>query len=488
MNEGNEVTRDGDQGIGATHSTGEGGEPAPRDPLKGRGGRIVDPLGGKVAGRSSPTSTSTKLRRVARLSRERPEMVWTTLNHLIDIELLQEAYRLVRKDGAVGVDHVTAEQYAQNLTSNLECLLRRFKDGSYHAPPVRRIYIPKERGAERPIGIPTFEDKLLQRAVMMVLEAVYEEDFLDCSYGFRRGRSPHKALHSLRDGLMGMNGGFVLEIDIRSFFDEIDHTVLRTILDCRIRDGVIRRAIGKWLRAGVFEKGEHRQSDRGSPQGGVISPLLANVMLHSVLDVWFRDMVCPRLRGMAFMVRFADDAVLAFEHEDDAQRVHAVIGRRFERFGLRLQEEKTRLVGFKRPTLGGSRRRGDSIGPRTFDFLGFTHLWARSRRGRNVIKRQTSRTRLSRGLRAVSTWCRNSRHLPLVDQHRLLCRKLQGHYAYFGIRGNSHKVAGFARAVAAIWRRWIGRRSHAGKMQWARFSQIRGRFPLPPPRVVHVSV
>ena len=279
-------------------------------------------------------------------------MVWTTLAHHIDLELLREAYRLTRKDGATGVDGQTAQEYEENLEENLKTLLERLKSGTYQAPPVRRVYIPKGDGKKsRPIGIPTFEDKILQRAVVMVLEAVYEQDFLECSYGFRPCRSAHQALAALWQELMRVGGGFVIELDIEKFFDTLDHRHLREFLDKRVRDGVIRRVIGKWLKAGVLEGGEVQETESGTPQGGVISPLLANIFLHEVLDKWFEQEVKPRMKGSAFLVRYADDALMVFSLEKDAKRVMAVLAKRFGRFGLSLHPEKTRLVDFRRPKL-----------------------------------------------------------------------------------------------------------------------------------------
>jgi RNA-directed DNA polymerase len=277
------------------------------EPVEGKRGRVMELLEGKMKGTSSPDVVSTKLRQIAELARRSPSMVLTTLAHHIDEKFLADAHRRTRKDGATGVDRQTADEYAQQLQENLRSLLCRFKSGTYQAPPVRRVHIPKGNGKTRPIGIPTFEDKVLQRAVTMVLEAVYEQDFLDCSFGFRPGRSAHQALQVLWETLTKMGGGWVLEVDIQGFFDSLDHGHLRSILDQRIRDGVIRRMIDKWLKAGVMERKELFRPELGTPQGGVVSPLLANVYLHEVLDKWFVTQVLPRLRGFAKLVRYADD-------------------------------------------------------------------------------------------------------------------------------------------------------------------------------------
>ena len=422
---------------------------------------------------------STRQQKIVTLARMEPKMALTTLAHHIDTVWLGEAYRRTRKDGAVGVDGVTARQYEERLSENLEDLLSRFKSGRYRAPPVRRVHIPKGgRGETRPIGIPTLEDKVLQRAVLMVLEPIYEQDFLPCSYGFRPGRSAHQALDALWRGLMGMGGGWVIDLDIRRYFDSIDRRQLRTMLDQRVRDGVIRRALGKWMRAGVMESGTVQYPQAGTPQGGVVSPLLSNLYLHEVLDLWFEHMVKPRLQGRAFLVRFADDAVLAFEWEADARRVLAVLPKRLGKYGLQLHPDKTRLVEFRPPG-------GGSPGGQSFDLLGFTHYWGRSRKGRWIIKRKTAKARLARAVHRTGQWCRYQRHRPVPEQHAALARQLTGHYAYYGITGNASALWRFHRQVERSWHKWLSRRSNRSGMGWERFRCLLIRYPLPPPRVVH---
>jgi len=460
--------------------TEESGEPDPGTRRREGGCRVTEPEEGKMAGSSSPASVSTRLQRIAELARRAPSMVLTTLAHHIDIDLLREAYRRTRKDGATGVDGQTAAAYAAALEDNLQSLLDRFKAGSYRAPPVRRVHIPKEDGTTRPIGITTFEDKVLQRAVAMVVAAVYEEDFMDCSYGFRPGRSAHQALETLRDGMMEMNGGYVVELDIRRFYDTLGHEQLRFILDQRVRDGVVRRAIDKWLKAGVLENGDVTYPEEGTPQGGVISPLLANIYLHEVLDLWFQRDVKPRMRGSAFLVRYADDAVLVFAREEDARRVLDVLPKRFGKYGLTLHPDKTRLIPFKRP-----RRAASRSGVGSFDLLGFTHYWTKSRKGNWVIKRKTAKSRFRRALNRVSRWCRDHRHMPVRKQTPILARKLRGHYGYFGITGNSLAVARFYHAVCAAWRKWLDRRSQRRHMPWRRFTRLLERHPLPLPVCTH---
>jgi group II intron reverse transcriptase/maturase len=403
------------------------------------------------------------------------------------MDLLREAFRRTRKDGATGVDGQTAAAYAANLEENLQGLLDRFKSGRYFAPPVRRKHIPKGDGSKtRPIGIPTLEDKVLQRAVTMVLEAIYEQDFLDCSYGFRPGRSAHQALEVLWKGLMDMGGGWVVELDIEKFFDTLSRPRLREFLDRRVRDGVLRRTIDKWLNAGVMEEGTLSYPDTGTPQGGVISPLLANIYLHETLDRWFAEQIVPRLAGRAFLVRYADDAVLVFEREEDARRFLEVLPKRFARYGLQLHPEKTRLVPFLRPVRQLARRQPPSSeGPGCFDLLGFTHFWGRSRKGNWVVTRQTARDRLRRALQRAAQWCRRHRHQPVRWQQAQLVLKLRGHYAYYGITGNMRRLKQLVNEVERIWRKWLNRRSQRRSMPWSRFERLLQRYPLPPPRIVH---
>lgn len=436
---------------------------------------------------SSSSSVSTRLERIAKLAREAPGMAFTTLAHHIDIALLAEAFRRTRKDGAPGVDGQTAEQYAARLEENLQRLLQRLKSNTYRAPPVRRVHIRKGKGPEtRPIGIPTLEDKLLQRAVLSITEAIYEQDFLPCSFGFRPGRSAHQALEALRNGMMEMNGGWVLEVDIRKFFDTLDHRHLREILGQRVRDGAMLRLIGKWLNAGVLENGTLSYPDAGTPQGGVISPLLANIYLHAVIDQWFERTIQPRLHGRAFLIRYADDLVMVFACEADARWVQASLSARLAQYGLTLHPTKTRLLPFRRPPYGELRRTGDR--PGTFEFLGFTHHWARSRRGNWVIKRRTAAKRFGQALRRIHEWCRLHRHQKVGAQARTLALKLRGHYAYYGITGNSVALDRFRDAVCRIWKRWLSRRSQRGWVSWPRFRVILARYPLPPPRAVHSTL
>jgi group II intron reverse transcriptase/maturase len=446
----------------------------------------MEPHERKTEGTQAPKTVSTKLARIAELARQGPAMAFRNLAHHIDVEFLREAFASTRKDGATGVDGQTALEYAQNLDANLRSLHERFKSGTYRAPPVKRVNIPKGDGRTRPIGIPTFEDKLLQRAVATVLSAVYEQDFLDCSFGFRPKRRAHEALARLRNELMEMRGGWILDVDIKGFFDNLDHSHLRDLLDQRVLDGVIRRTINKWLKAGVLEDGSLSFPDTGTPQGGVISPLLANVYLHVVVDKWFHDEVKPRLSGPEFLVRYADDFVMVFEHEADARRVFEVLPKRLARFGLTLHPEKSRLLKFTKPA--NKEKEPPDEPPASFDFLGFTHHWARSRRGLWVIKQKTAKGRLARALKRINEWCQLNRHRPLREQLQLLTAKLRGHCGYYGLTGNSRSLTRFRQGLLGRWRFWLNKRSHRTRMTWEKFSRLLDRYPLPQARAVHSTL
>ena len=420
------------------------------------------------------------------MAKQSPQMAFTSLAYLIDIDWLKEAYRRTRKDGAVGVDGVTAAEYEQDLEGNLQRLLDRAKSGTYRAPPVRRVHIPKGGSSNetRPIGIPTLEDKVLQRAVVMLLEPIYEQDFLDCSYGFRPGRSAHQALKSFRDQTMHCRGGWVLEVDIRKFFDTLDHGHLRRFLQLRVRDGVLLRLIGKWLNAGVMEDGSVSYPDSGSPQGGVVSPLLSNIFLHYVLDLWFEQDVKPRLRNRAFLMRYADDFVIGFRDHRDAQRVMEVVPKRFGKYGLTVHPTKTKLVPFRPPSSMTKGRGEPHDRPGTFDLLGFTHYWDRSRRGYWVVKLKTAADRFSRAVRSIDSWCQANRHLPLRAQQQKLNEKLRGHYAYYGVTGNSSALSRFLHEVERRWRKWLLRRNRDRALNWTLFRRLLQRFPLARVRTV----
>jgi group II intron reverse transcriptase/maturase len=429
---------------------------------------------------SRSQTVSTKLQRIAEQAAFYPGMVFNTLAHLIDVDFLREAYRLTRKDKAPGVDKVTAKEYARNLDDNLGDLHERLRTGRYIAPPVERVWVEKDANSDRPIGKPTFEDKIVQRAVVMLLGAIYEQDFYDFSHGFRKDHSQHQALNELWELLMKLNINWILDADLASFFDNLSHNWLRKIIKKRVSDGGILRLIGRWLNAGVVEGGILSYPEKGTPQGGVISPTLSNIFLHHVLDYWFVNEVKPRMKGRCFLIRFADDFIIGFELEEDARRVMAVAPKRFNRFGLDIHPKKTRLIRFGKPDGGASTVRGDD----TFDFLGFTHYWARSHRGYWIVRRKTRKKSVKRFLRSLWRWLRHNRHMPVKEQYEMLKIKLGGHYRYYGVIGNYRALSGIFHRAKRFWRYWLSRRSHKGYINWEKFiDSIMDKFCLPMPRI-----
>lgn len=424
-------------------------------------------------------SMSPGLLKVAERAKRDPEGPLLALAHLIDEAALERAFGRIRKDAAVGVDGITKEQYAQELSGNLRGLHGRMKAMTYRHQPIRRVHIPKGEGKTRPIGISSIEDKIVQEAVREILEVAYEPMFLDVSYGFRPGRSAHDALRALNGPLVRGEVRYILEADIQSFFDSIDRTMLMEMLQKRVADGKLLRLVGKCLHVGVLDGSEFSEPDTGTVQGSGLSPLLGNVYLHHALDVWFEREVKPRMFGKTTLVRYADDFVIGFEREDDAKRVMAVLGRRFERFGLTLHPDKTRLVPFGRPRSGDPNGKG----PATFDFLGFTLYWRRMRAGQWMPAFKTRRVRLRRAIQGADDWCRRHRHESVREQHTTLKRKLVGHYNYFGVNGNLRCLAKLWYQVRRSWRAWLSRRSQRGYLSWVRFAEVLRVFPLPPPRI-----
>ena len=420
-------------------------------------------------------SVFTKQQRIAELAKRSPQMGFTSLAYLMDFDWLQEAfYRNAQRRGP-GRGRTDLVGYERNLETNLQSLLDRAKSGTYRAPPVRRVYIPKAGSTTetRPIGIPTLEDKVLQRAVVMLLEPIYEQDFDAGSYGFRPGRSAHDALEDLWKRTMDSGGGWIVEVDIRKFFDTLDHAHLREFLQLRVRDGVLKRLIGKWLKAGVLEAGSVSYPDAGSPQGGVISPLLANVFLHYVLDMWFRQEVQPRLRGRAHLIRYADDFVILFSARRRRAAGDGGAAQALRQIRLDAAPRQDPVGSLPPPAPQGGRWRGrPGRPPGTFDLLGFTHYWGRTRRGGWAVMRKTASKRLSRAVRSIAQWCRHNRHRPIGEQHAKLSQKVRGHYAYYGITGNARALQWFLCAVHRAWRKWLNRRNRRRAMIWDRFNRL----------------
>jgi RNA-directed DNA polymerase len=418
------------------------------------------------------------LKVVERAQRE-PEGRFHALAHLIDMPALERAYRRQRADAAVGIDGVTKEQYGQALEVNLQDLHARLKAKRYRHQPIRRVHIPKAQGKTRPIGMSAFEDKVVQDAVREVLEAIYEQDFLGCSYGFRPGRSAHDAVRPLEQIVHRGEVRWIFEADIVSFFDSLDRTELKKMLEVRVADGSLLRLIGKCLHVGVLDGGAVVEPELGTVQGSVLAPLLGNIYLHYVLDRWFATEVKPRLRGKTTLIRYGDDFISGFEREEDARRVRVVLEKRLGRFGLTLHPDKTRLLPFWRPPM--TQQRGQ--GPATFDFLGFTFYGRRTRIGHWRMGCKTRRASLRRAKQAIYDWCRRHRHQPVEAQHAALSRRLRGHFNYFGVNGNFQSLLQLVGATKRAWYKWLCRRSQRKRLTWDRFTDFLRQRPLPRPRI-----
>ncbi len=421
---------------------------------------------------------SPGLIRVAEAARKDPGRRLLSLAHHLDVEALRRSYRRIRTNAAVGIDGVTKQGYGEQLESNLQDLHRRLKTKRYRHQSVRRTYIEKEGGKQRPIGISCLEDKIVQDALRELLEAIYEQDFLPCSYGFRPGRNPQDALRALNQALRSGRANWLIEADIVSYFDRIERPKLKELLEKRIADKSLMRLIGKCLHVGILEAGVETSPETGTVQGSTLSPLLANVYLHSVLDVWFDQEVRPRLKGRAVLIRYCDDFVIGCTHQVDAEQVMQWLGERLGQYGLDLHPEKTRLLDQRRP-----HRDHRSKGPSSFDFLGFTHYWRRTiRNGQWLPACKTRIVRLRQAKKAVYAWCRRHRHQSVPEQHAALVRRIQGHFNYFGVRGNLINLGRLVHSAESSWYKWLNRRSQRSRLTWQRFSDLLKDFPLPSPK------
>jgi group II intron reverse transcriptase/maturase len=454
----------------------------PGDPLEGRGEQTNVSGGGNMAIPRNCISMSTKLIRITELAKKDKGLKFFSIAHLLTQDALFEAFESLRKDASAGVDGVTYAAYEVDAWENIRELHDRVKYGQYRAQPLRRVYIPKEDGRQRPISIPSLEDKILQRATVYLLNAIYEQDFLECSYGFRPGRGAQSALDEVRRVICTRPISTVLEADISGYFDAIVRDLLVEMIEKRVSDGSILRLIGKWINVGVIEDDRLLVTKTGTGQGQVISPLLANIYLHHVLDEWFETVVKPRLKGEAYAIRYADDFILCFQYQEDAERVLDVLTKRFAKYGLTLHPDKTRLMAFGRQALAQSEKPGGQK-PTTFDFLGFTHICKRSRKGKFTVHVRTMRKRLRRSLLKVTAWCEKHRHDPVDKQQQALNRKLQGHYQYYGRPTNLRSLLEFYRTVRRSWKFWLNRRTRGHTLNWDEFAKLLRRHPLLTPRI-----
>jgi RNA-directed DNA polymerase len=448
-----------------------------RGPAKGNAASEPRP------GRSAGQGVSSELDRVRQVACTDKQVRFTALLHHVTVERLREAYRAISPNAAPGVDGVTWRDYGRNLEANLEDLHARVQRGAFRARPTRRALIPKLDGRLRPLGVAALEDKIVQRAVVEVLNAVYEQDFLGFSYGFRPGRSQHDALDALAVAITRKKVNFVLDADIRDFFGQLDRGWLERFLEHRIADKRVLRLIQKWLRAGVIEDGEWSDTQQGTAQGASVSPLLSNVYLHYVFDLWADQWRRRNAHGDVILVRFADDYVAGFEHRGDAERFLADLRDRFAKFGLELHPDKTRLIEFGRFVAQNRARRGDRK-PETFEFLGFTHICAKTRTGRFKLKRVTSKKKMRAKLRELKTEMRRRRHDPIPAQGRWLSSVLAGHYRYYAVPDNIHALSAFREQVTRSWLRSLRRRSQRSRMTWTRMHPIADRW-LPRPHILH---
>ena len=425
----------------------------------------------------------TKFQKVVERAKRDPNARFNSLAHLIDVNTLRTAFRGLGPGAAAGVDGVSKAAYAVNLEANLEALHARLKAGTYRHREILRVEIPKGKGKTRPIGISCVEDKIVQGALKAVLEAIYEQDFVPGSYGFRPGRSAHDAIREVDRMVYRDRIRWIVEADIRSFFDTIDRRHLRGMLSIRVADGAIMRLLGKCLQAGVLDGEVFTRPEEGTAQGSIISPLLGNVYLHYALDQWFEQVVRPRLRGNARLIRYADDFILGFERKEEAEKVMAVLHKRMAKLGLALHPDKTRLVDLRRPRLAKKSGKGSD----SLVFLGFTIFWKRTHRGTTTLRMKTRKASFQRAIKALGDYCRRHRHRPLEEQHAALRSRLLGHYAYFGVTGNQRCLGALLYFATRIWHKWLRRRGQRKPITWERFTKYLEKFPLPQPRI-HVQL
>ena len=465
-----------DRGVVPSMAAKETSRPEGRPRLVGNSGEEAED---RTRSRSILPANLARVNDAAKRSRQTR---FTALLHHVDVEALERAFRRLRRKAAPGVDGMTVDAYAGDLEENLRDLCDRLHGGRYRPRPVRRAYIPKADGGQRPLGILALEDKIVQGAVAEVLNAIYEADFLDCSYGFRPRRSAHQALRTVREAITTEPVNWVLDADIRRYFDSVDHDWLMRMVAHRIADPRVLQLIRRWLRAGILEGGVYADTVEGTPQGAGISPLLANIFLHYVLDLWAEQWKRRHATGHVRLVRYADDYLLMFQRRQDAEAMTAALTERLAKFGLHLHEDKTRLIEFGRFAEANRRRKGRAR-PEVFDFLGLTHYCGKTRDGRFLLCQKTQRKRMIRKLKELRREMWRRMHQRLRDQHAWLCSVLRGHYAYFGISGNSRALGRFRLQVMKAWRRVLLRRSQRPKLSWERFNGLLKVFPLPFGRV-----
>lgn len=430
------------------------------------------------------TLTSTKLALVSRHAREDSKFQFTSLAHLLNVEFLRECYQSLGKEKACGIDGMSWHDYGKDLDAKLIDLVERLKAKRYHPLPAKRVYIPKGQTGKRPLGLPAIEDKIVQKGIARILGAIHEADFCDCSYGFRPGRSCHQALKAVDKTIMFAPVSFVIEADIKGFFDHVSHDWMMKFLQVRIRDSSLLLLIRRFLKAGYMDSGQLVRTDEGTPQGGPLSPMLANIFLHYVLDLWFEKRLKPQVRGQCHLVRYADDFLCMVQYRDSAAQIERLLRQRFAKFGLTLHPEKTRTMSFGRFERNTARRQGRKA--HTFDFLGFTHYCGLSRQGRFLLGRKTSSKRFARACKKLKLWLKEVRSaMSMKAFWPTLAAKLRGHYQYYGLSGNGRMIGMFDYVVKRMLHKWLNRRSECKSFTWKQFSDYLAHYPLPRPRIVH---
>ncbi|THF72415.1 group II intron reverse transcriptase/maturase [Cohnella fermenti] len=424
----------------------------------------------------------TKRARIAEMARADSKVRFTSIGHLINEQALMESHEEMETGKATGIDGMTKEKYGEDLEANVGQLVARLKQKSYRPQPARRTYIPKDEKSMRPLGIPAYEDKLVQHALKQVLSAIYEQDFMDFSYGFRPGRSMHDALKKVTEVIQYGRISYVVDADIKGFFNHVDHEWLIQFLELRIADPNILRLVRRMLKAGIQEEGNFEPTEEGTPQGSAVSPLLANVYLHYVLDLWFMVTVKKQCNGQAEIIRFADDFICCFQYREDAERFYAALGQRLEKFKLSLAEEKTKIIEFGRYAEERSRREGKGK-PKTFDFLGFTHYCSKSQKGAYRVKRETSGKKFRQKVKKMKQWIRTNRHLKQEEFLKAIRSKLLGHYRYYGITDNYDRMKAYQTETTKLMEKWLNRRSQRKSFTRERFSEVIKKWQLPKPRI-----
>ena len=426
----------------------------------------------------------TKLNLISEIAKKDKECKFNNVAHLLNVINLKECFYMLKKGKASGVDGVSLKEYEENLDSNLEELVRRMKSFSYRPQPVKRVYIPKSNGKQRPLGIPSVEDKIVQMGITRILTAIYEVDFLDFSYGFRPNRSCHDALDRLDKGIMRNPVNHIIDADIKGFFDNVDHKWILRCLEERIIDKNFLRLIVRFLKAGVIEEGKFHKTETGTPQGGILSPVLANIYLHYVLDLWFEKIIKKESRGYVDIVRYADDFIICVQYKDEAHRILLELNQRLEKFGLELSKDKTRIVEFGRYAIVNSNRKGKRAG--TFSFLGFVHYCDRSRNGRFKVGRKTDRKKFAVKMKEINEWLKSIRNaIKMKYWWKILCAKLRGHFQYYGVSGNYMGIQRYYYLTIRLVFKWINRRSQKKSFNWEQFNNYLQKYPLPKPKIYH---